>query len=137
MATLVLDEQLANPRLVQALRERGLDVATVGDFGVTGRPDPDVVRRIAEQQSGPWILVTMDLTIVQDHPGFDWLRYAIAWVRVHKDLTGGQVEVAKTETIQRHAHTIKEQTVGDHFTYSAKRCEKHPPSLASMMEKRT
>lgn len=137
MGTLVLDEQLANPRLVQALEERGLQVATVGDFGVTGRPDPDVVRRIQEQISGPWILVTMDLTIIEDHKGFDWGRYAIAWIRVHKDLKGAEVELAKTETIHRHAHTIREQGVGDQFTYSPGRCERHPPSLASMLEKRT
>ena len=35
----------------------------VGDFGVQGRPDPDVVRRIAEQHKSDWVLVTMDLSI--------------------------------------------------------------------------
>lgn len=40
MAELVLDEQLANPRLVAALKERGIEVSTVADYGVTGRPMP-------------------------------------------------------------------------------------------------
>ena len=40
MRLLVLDEQLANPRLVSALRDRGIEVQTVSDFGVTGIPIP-------------------------------------------------------------------------------------------------
>lgn len=69
MAELVLDEQLANPRLVAALKERGIEVSTVADYGVTGRADADVVRRIGERLGRPWVFVTMDLTIVEDFPG--------------------------------------------------------------------
>lgn len=78
----------------------------------------------------------MDLTIVEEHPGFDWSRYALAWVRIRKELKGTSAEQAKADTIHRHAHTIREQARGTHYTYSPKRYEKHPPSLASMTEKR-
>lgn len=134
-ALLVLDEQLENRRLVQALRDRGIECRTVGDFGVQGRADPDVVRRIADQVVGSWVLVTMDLSIVEEHARFDWSRYAIAWVRIRKELKGVRAEEAKANTIHRHAHLIQEQGRGDHYTYWPKRHEKHPPSLASMTEK--
>ena len=58
-----------------------------------------------DQVSDPWVLVTMDLSIVEDFKGFVWNRYAIAGC-------------------------------GDHFTYTPERHDKHPPSVASMTEKR-
>ena len=117
---------LANPRHVAALRERGIEISTVADYGATGRADPDVVRRIDHQISGPWVFVTMDLTIVQDFPGFDWSRYAIAWVRPREDLRGAEVERAKADIMHRHAHTIRDQSPADHYTYTAKQHFKHP-----------
>ena len=42
------------------------------------------------------MLVTMDLTVVEDYPGFDWSRYAIAWVVVHE---------SHTYTAERHYTT--------------------------------
>jgi hypothetical protein len=133
---LVLDEQLESQRLVAALSDRGCDVGTVGDFGAQGRPDPDVVRRIAEQHAGDWVLVTMDLSIVEDFKGFDWDRYAIAWVRIRKELRGAAVEIAKANAVHKHLDRIKGQRPGDHFTYSPDRYARHPPSLAAMTEKR-
>ena len=89
MALLVFDEQIANPKLVAALQDRGIDARTVGDFGVTGRPDPDVVRRVQDGLSSKaWVLVTMDLTIVEEHEGFKWERYALAWIKVRDGLLG-------------------------------------------------
>jgi hypothetical protein len=79
---------------------------------VTGSPDPDVARRIDDQCSGAWVLVTMDLTVVEDYSGFDWNRYAIAWVVVHETLAGARVEQAKHEIVHRHAHKIREQGAG-------------------------
>lgn len=136
MPLLVLDEQLESQRLVTALRDRGSDIRVVGDFGVQGRPDPDVVRRITDQHSGAWVLITMDLTIVEDYRGFDWTRYAIAWVRLRKGLRGAVVETAKANTVHRHLHQIEAQKPGDHFTYTPDSRQRHPPSLASMTEKR-
>lgn len=136
MSLLVLDEHLENQRLVAALKDRGSAVQVVGDFGVQGRPDPDVVRRIADQHSGSWVLLTMDLTIVEDYPGFDWTRYAIAWVRIRKELRGAAVEVAKANAIHKYLHRIEAQQPGDHHTYSPDRHYRHPPSLASITEKR-
>lgn len=136
MPELVLDEPLANRRLVAALQERGIECSTVADHGVTGRPDPDVVRRIDEQTAPPWVFVTMDLTIVEDFPGFDWSRYAIAWIRPREDLRGLEVEQAKADIMHRHAHTICEQGPADHYTYTAKHHFKHPPSLQSQIRRR-
>lgn len=135
MTLLALDEQLSNPRLVAGLKDRGIEVATVADFGVTGRADPNVVRRIDEQHSGSWVFVTMDLTIVEDFPGFDWSRYAVAWVRPHEQLRGESVEREKAEIVHRHAHTIREQARGDHHTYTATRHFKSRPSLATLLRR--
>lgn len=111
MALLVLDEQFANPRLVLALRDRGVEASTVEDFGVTGGSDPDVVRKV-QQECGrrAWVLVTMDLTIVEEHRGFTWDRYAIAWVILREGLRGLQVEREKSEIVHRYAHLIREQS---------------------------
>jgi hypothetical protein len=133
MAALVFDEQIASRRLVQALGERGIDASTIGDFAGQGRADPEVVRRVARELGSPWVLVTMDLNIVEEHQGFDWRRYAVAWVRLRPGVSGGQVEIEKTEIVQRHAHEMREQRPGDHHTYTTGRRFKSPPSLASML----
>lgn len=89
MASLVLDEQFESERLVVALGERGMDVRTVGEFGAQGHADPDVIRRVADGCAGPWVLVRMDVTILQDFAGFDWSRYAIAWSKSNGICEGG------------------------------------------------
>jgi len=135
MALLILDEQLANPKLVSALQDRGLDARTVGDFAVTGRPDPDVVRGIRDSPSTAdgWVLVTMDLTIIEDFSGFDWSLYALAWIQIPNHLRGAAVEQAKINTVHRYAHAIAEQAPGDHHTYTPRARFRHPPSLASLI----
>ena len=131
MAILVLDEQFANPKLVVALQDRGIDTRTVGDFGVTGRPDPDVVKRVQEGvRSKRWVLVTMDITIIEEHERFNWERYAIAWIRVRDSLRGVQVEQEKTNIVHRYAHVICEQSPGDHHTYTFRQHFKQPPRSA-------
>jgi hypothetical protein len=104
MPLLVLDEQLCRGLLIEGLQLRGLDVKTVKDFGAAGRPDPDVVRKIDDGHKGPWVLVTMDFTVVEDFPGFDWGRYAISWVIVHEDLRGAAFEHEKNDIVHRHVH---------------------------------
>lgn len=136
MSLLVLDEQLESNRLIDGLRARGLSVATVGSFGLTGQFDPDVVRRVDERHSGPWVFVTMDLTIVEDYPRFDWDRYAIAWISVHQGLAGAAFEESKVNVVHRHAHEIVEQARGDHHTYTTKRHLKARPSLVSQVKRR-
>lgn len=137
MALLVLDEQLDRGQLAYSLRLRGIKVATVSEFGATGSPDPDVVRKIVASHKGHWILVTMDLTIVEDYPGFDWDRYAIAWIRVHEDLSGSAVEEAKADILHRRAHEIRQLGQGDHHTFTATQHLKSPPSLNYMTRKRS
>ncbi len=137
MTLLVLDEPIGNPRLLAGLKDRGIGAETVGDFGVTGRTDPDVVRRIDETvKQAPWVLVTMDLTIIEDHEGFTWERYALAWVRVARGIRGGAVEREKADIVHRYAHLIREQSRGQHFTYSRNQRSKHPPSLSSQLQRR-
>jgi hypothetical protein len=136
LTLLVLDEQIASKRLVDGLRARGLEISTVGDFGVTGRPDPDVVRTIDGRLPGMWVLVTMDLYIVEHHPGFDWDRYAIAWITVHEDLRGAAFEAAKNDVAHRHAHRIGEQGRGHHYTYTAKQRIRSRPSLATQLRRK-
>ena len=82
------------------------------------------------------MLVTMDLTVVEDYPGFDWSRYAIAWVVVHESLAGARVEQAKHEIVHRHAHKIREQARGDHHTYTAERHYTTRPSLNRLLRRR-
>jgi hypothetical protein len=136
VTVLVLDEQLARPGLVVALAERGIEAQRVADFGATGKPDPEVMRRIAEGLGRrKWVLVTMDLTITEDYPGFDWARYAIAWVQVARHLRGVKVEREKANILQRHAHLMIEQQPGDHYTYNARQRFRHPPSLASQLRR--
>jgi hypothetical protein len=133
---LVLDEQLCGGRLIDALRTRGLDVKTVKDFGASGRPDPDVVRRIDDGHAGPWILVTMDFTIVEDFARFDWDRYAIAWVVVHERVKGAAFEHEKNDIVHRHVHQMVEQGRGDHHTYTVAQRHKSRPSLATQLRRR-
>jgi hypothetical protein len=136
MPLLVLDEQLCRGRLIEALRTRGLEVRTVKDFGAEGRPDPEVLRSIGSGLKKPWVLVTMDLTIVDDFPGFDWSRYAIAWISVREDAKGAAFEHEKNDIVHRHAHQILEQTAGDHHTYTVQQRHKSPPSLASQLRRK-
>lgn len=137
MALLVLDEGIASPKLASALEERGIVTTTVGALGVTGRTDPEVVRRIDGSVPPPWVLVTMDLTIMEDHRGFSWERYALAWIIVNDALRGAQVEREKVNVVHRHAHVMCEQTRGDHHSYTAKQHFKHPPSLTSLLRRRS
>ena len=128
-ATLVLDEHLT--ALQPALRQRGLDVRRVHDFHATSTVDPDVIRTVARSLEQPWVLVTMDGGIVDENPRFEWAEYAIAWVVIGERLRGIAVEHAKAEVLQRHAHQMVDQQVGDHFTYTRRSRFRHPPSLLS------
>lgn len=136
MAHLVIDEQLAGQILVSSLRARGFAVTTVGELGAQGRPDPDVIRKAEDAVAGHWVLLTMDTTIVEDHPRFGWADYAIAWVAIDEHLRGAAVEKSKMNVVHRHAHLIAEQSRGDHFTYFETRHDKVPPSLSTQMRRR-
>ena len=137
MGLFLLDEQLANPKLVTALTDRGYAASTVGDAGVTGRTDPNVIRGIQRfAGSRPWVLVTMDLTVVEEYAGFDWGLYAIAWVVIPEELLGSAVEKAKANVIHRHAHLIDRQAPGDHQTYALSQHFRSRPSLTSMLRRR-
>ncbi len=136
MAHLVLDEQLSGRALIASVSGRGFGVATVGDLGAQGRPDPDVMRRAEESQPGQWVLITMDTTIIEDHPRFGWADYAIAWISIHEDLRGEAVEQSKMNVVHRHLHLIAGQARGDHFTYSEHRHDKAPPSVSTQMRRK-
>lgn len=136
MPLLVLDEQLCRGLLIEGLRLRGYDVVTVKEFGAAGRPDPDVVRRIDDGHAGAWVLVTMDFTVVEDFPGFDWDRYAISWVIVHENLLGAAFEHEKNDIVHRHVHQMVEQARGDHHSYTVKARHKSRPSLVSLLRRR-
>ncbi len=136
MALLVLDEQLTARSLVDGLRSRGLDVRTVRDFGVTHGTDPDVVRTVGDRHAGHWVLVTMDVTIVEDHRGFDWDRYAMAWIVLREGLTGAAVERAKANILHRWAHEIVALRRGAQRTYHESTRAKTRPSLASQLNRR-
>jgi hypothetical protein len=136
VALLVLDEQLTGKSLVAGLRGRGLAVKTVKDFGVTQTADPDVVKTVAERHDGPWVLVTMDTTIVEEHRGFDWTRYAIAWVVVPEHLTGLAFDQAKANVLHNWALDIVELRPGEHRTYYARRHTKSRPSLSSQLRRK-
>jgi hypothetical protein len=71
------------------------------------------------------------LEILEDHPGFKWEDYAIAWVKLPPKIRGVAAENAKQEIVHRHAHQIVEQTPGQHFTYTKGRRHKSPPGLVS------
>jgi hypothetical protein len=136
VALLVHDEQLCRPGLFVSLGERGIEAQPLSDFDASGKADPEVVRRVAGRlKARRWVLVTMDLTIDQDHPGFDWGRYAIAWVIVPRTLRGAAVERHKANVVQRYAHLMCEQRPGDLQTYTATQHFKHPPSVGSIMQR--
>ncbi len=136
MGRLVLDEQLTARSLVEGLRSRGLDVDTVRDFDAVQRTDPDVVRTIGERCDAPWVLVTMDMTIVEGHRDFDWDRYAIAWIVPREDLSGVAVEQAKANILHRWAHEIAKLGRGDRCTYYETSRAKTRPSLASQLSRK-
>lgn len=136
MAALIFDEQLAGKRLIAGLGDRGLEAKTLGDYGVTGCADPDVVRQVDDRREAGWVLVTMDLTIIEDHPGFDWNRYAIAWVMTPGGLRGAQVETAKLNIVHRHAHQMVEQGRGDHHSYTHTQRYKSRPSLTTQLRRK-
>lgn len=129
-AALVLDEHLS--RIIPSLNARELRAQAVGEFHAKSTLDPDVVRAVATgMRRRPWILVTMDSSIVEEHRGFEWERYAIAWIVIDAHLKGAPVERAKHEIVHRYAHVMVEQSPGDHHTYRRTRHYKHPPSLVS------
>lgn len=128
-AVLVLDEHLTALR--GGLYQRGIDTRTVHDFHATSTLDPEVIRAIARAMDVEWVLVTMDGTIIDEHPGFEWDRYAIAWVVIERHLRGVEVEQAKAEVVQRHAHKMVEQRPDDHHSHTRRSRFKHPPSLLS------
>jgi hypothetical protein len=125
-----LDEHLLGVRV--GLEHRGVRVRTVADFQATSIVDPDVIRAVDRgMRKKPWVLVTMDGTIVDEHRGFDWERYAIAWVMIEPRLRGIAVEHSKNEVLSRYARTMLSQSPGDHFSYTERRNYKHPPSLVT------
>lgn len=131
--SLVLDEHLGRAR--RGLEERGIGAATLDDFNVTSTLDPDVIRGIASAMRGPWVLVTLDGSIVEDAPNFEWDRYAIAWVVLEPHVKGIAAERAKLDIVARHAHQIVDQQQDDHFSYTRHQRHKAPPSLVSRSRK--
>jgi hypothetical protein len=126
--TLVLDEHLLGVRV--GLEHRGIHVRTVEDFNAKSTLDPDVIRAVASgMRRRPWVLVTMDGTIVQEHRRFDWERYALAWVLVDPRARGVAAEHSKNEVVHRHARAMLAQESGEHHTYTDGRHYRHPPSL--------
>lgn len=130
MTILVLDENVGSDRLVKALGDRGCAARTLKDLGANGKPDPDVVMETAKKIKKPWVLVTMDLSIIDDHSKFDWDRYALAWLFIRPDLSGIAVERSKTDTVHRWCHELRDMTPGNHWSLSIKARQRHAPSLA-------
>ena len=132
MPTLVLDVHLSSKTLVAGLRGRGYSMMTLQDLGLAGNtPDPDLARQASKKLGDDFVLVTIDLTILEDSPGFDWERYAIAWIKPDGHLSGAEVEAAKHDIFHHYADRIAEQIPGDHHTYTGGRYYRHPPSLIS------
>jgi hypothetical protein len=77
----------------------------------------------------------MDLTIIEEHQGFKWERYAIAWVVLREGLRGLSVEREKSEIVHRYAHLIRQQAAGDHHTYTSSQHFRQPPSLTSLLRR--
>lgn len=127
---LVLDEHLLGAR--GGLEDRGIVVRTVADFRAKSTLDPDVIRAVGRgMRRAPWVLVTMDGTIVKEHSSFDWERYAIAWVLIDPRARGIAAEQSKNEVLHRHARAMLTQTPGEHHTYTETRHYRHPPSLVT------
>jgi uncharacterized protein DUF5615 len=55
---LLLDEMYGD-KLAQALRDQGIDAATVAEFGMAGRPDADVLAAAAD---GGYVLLTENVS---------------------------------------------------------------------------
>jgi hypothetical protein len=105
VTVLVLDEHLTGA--CSGLAGRGIPVKTVHDFNAGSTADPTVIRTIADKMGDtPWVFVTLDGTLVDEHRGFDWERYAIAWIVVPTGVLGIAFEHAKVNVIQRHAHRM-------------------------------
>lgn len=132
-AALVLDEHLTAP--CAGLQDRGIDARPVHDFRATSILDPDVIRAVAAVMQGPWVLATLDGSLVEDNPAFEWERYAIAWLVLDPNLKGVAVEHAKTDILHHHARRMVEQRPGDHFSYTERARHKHPPSLLSARQR--
>ena len=124
---LVLDAHL--DRAARGLGERGIQAATLKDFDLPSTLDPDVVRAVANAMRDPWVLVTLDGTIVQDAEGFQWERYAIAWVVLEPQVRGIAAEREKLDIVARHAHRMLEQEAGGHFSFTRRQRQAGPPSL--------
>lgn len=125
----MLDEHLGRAR--RGLEERGIEAATLEDFNVKSTLDPDVVRGVASAMRQPWVLATLDGSIIEDFRNFEWERYAIAWVPLESHVRGIAAERAKLDIVARHAHRMIDQEPGDHFSYTRRRRQKSPPSLVS------
>ena len=133
-ATLVLDEHLAALR--KGLEQRLAGARTVGEFGSNSSLDPDMIRAVSSGMGAePWVLLTMDATIPDEHPNFEWERYAIAWILIEPHLRGIEVERAKAEVVRRHLHEITEQRPGDLFAYTRYQRHRAPPSLGSTLRR--
>src|SRR4051812_46190427 len=117
--------------MATGLRQRGYEVHTLQELQITSTPDPEVIRALAEKFSRPWVLVTQDGAVIEDHPKFEWQRYAIAWVQLPPHRRGEAAEYAKAEIVQRHAHRMVDQRPPDHFTYTVQQRHRDPPSLVS------
>jgi hypothetical protein len=131
--TLVLDVHLSSKTLLWGLRGRGHEVSTLEGLGLAGDTlDAEMAKCAGDKLgAGNCVLVTIDMTIVEDSPGFDWSRYAIAWIKPNPSLRGSDVEAAKHDVFHRYLDRIAEQEPGDHYTYTRGRFYKHPPSLIS------
>lgn len=131
-ATLVLEDHLSAHILVAGLQGRGFAAVPVAQLGLGGkRPDSELVKEIGGNVTQHWTFVTLDLTIIDDASGFDWGRYAIAWVMAPKGLKGGAFEQAKQNIVHKHVEKMVGQQPADHWTYTERSHHKHPPSLVS------
>jgi hypothetical protein len=134
VATLVLDEPLAALRA--DLERHGVSARTVADFRLTSPLDPDVLRAVSSGMGAtPWVLVTTNATIPDEHRSFEWERYAIAWIVVDPDLGGIAVEQARADVVLRHRDDLTRQRPGDLFTYTRFHRHRAPPSLGSTLRR--
>lgn len=72
----------------------------------------------------------MDLSILDDFSGFDWSRYALAWLHVRPDMNGIAVEHSKADTLHRWCHELSKMNPGDHWSFSIGSKQKDQPSAA-------
>lgn len=126
-AVLVLDAHL--DRAARGLEERGIQASTLKEFDLPSTLDPDVVRAVSSAMRVPWVLVTLDGTIVQDAEGFQWERYAIAWIVLEPQVRGLAAESEKLDIVARHAPRMLDQGAGEHFSYTRRQRQSGPPSL--------